>query len=58
MLPELFLKRMETQLGREFPEFLASLERPRAVALRFNPQKGDAPQLPFVTAPVPWEKTG
>ena len=58
MLPELFLKRMETQLGREFPEFLASLERPRAVALRFNPQKGEAPQLPFVTAPVPWEKTG
>lgn len=58
MLPELFLKRMETQLGREFPEFLASLERPRAVALRFNPQKGEAPQLPFVTTPVPWEKTG
>ena len=58
MLPELFLKRMEMQLGPEYPEYLASLERPRAVALRFNPQKGKAPELPFVTAPVPWEKTG
>ena len=58
MLPELFLKRMEMQLGPEYPEYLASLERPRAVALRFNPQKGKAPELPFVTAPVPWEPLG
>ena len=58
MLPELFLKRMEAQLGPEFPEYLASLERPRAVALRFNPQKGEGPALPFVKAPVPWEKAG
>ena len=36
MLPEAFLKRMENQLGAEYPEFLKSLERPRAVALRFN----------------------
>ena len=34
MLPEAFLKRMENQLGAEYPEFLKSLERPRAVALR------------------------
>ena len=58
MLPELFLKRMEMQLGPEYPEYLASLERPRAVALRFNPQKGKAPELPFVTSPVPWEPLG
>ncbi len=58
MLPELFLKRMEMQLGPEYPEYLASLERPRAVALRFNPKKGKAPELPFVTAPVPWEPLG
>lgn len=58
MLPELFLKRMETQLGPEYPEYLASLERPRAVALRFNPQKGKAPELPFATSPVPWEPLG
>ena len=58
MLPEAFLKRMEKQLGEEYPAFLASLERPRAVALRFNPLKGDAPVLPFVTAAVPWEPRG
>ena len=58
MLPELFLKRMEMQLGPEYPEYLASLERTRAVALRFNPQKGKAPELPFATSPVPWEPLG
>ena len=58
MLPELFLKRMEAQLGPEFPDYLASLERPRAVALRLNPQKGDIPALPFVKSPVPWEPLG
>ena len=58
MLPEIFLKRMEHQLGEEFPAYLQSLERPRAVALRFNPLKGDAPSLPFVGAPVPWEPQG
>ena len=58
MLPEAFLKRIEKQLGREYPAFLESLERPRAVALRFNPLKGELPSLPFVTAPVPWEPMG
>ena len=58
MLPEAFLNRMEAQLGPEFPAFLASLERPRAVALRFNPLKGAAPKLPFVGDPVPWEPMG
>ena len=58
MLPEAFLNRMKDQLGEEFPAFLDSLERPRAVALRFNPLKGEAPQLPFVQAPVPWEPVG
>ena len=58
MLPEAFLTRMQAQLGPEYPEFLKSLERPRAVALRFNPLKGDAPALPFVAGPVPWEPQG
>ena len=58
MLPEAFLNRMEQQLGQEYPAFLRSLERPRAVALRFNPLKGELPQLPFVKAPVPWEPQG
>ena len=58
MLPEAFLKRIHTQLGEEYEDFLRSLERPRAVALRFNPLKGEVPQLPFVGQPVPWEPMG
>ena len=58
MLPEAFLERMKAQLGAEYEDFLQSLERPRAVALRFNPLKGAAPELPFVKNPVPWEPKG
>ena len=59
MLPELFLERMKSQLGEEYQDFLKSLERPRAVALRLNPLKGDKmPDLPFVGQPVPWEPMG
>ena len=58
MLPEAFLRRMNAQLGPEYPAFLESLERPRAVALRFNPLKGERPTLPFVREPVPWEPEG
>ena len=58
MFPEAFLNRMKDQLGAEYPAFLESLERPRAVALRFNPLKGDVPSLPFVQDNVPWEPNG
>lgn len=58
MLPEAFLNRMKNQLGDEYPDYIASLERPRAVAMRFNPLKGETPVLPFVKAPVPWEPMG
>ena len=58
MLPQEFLNRMETQLGAEFPEYLQSLERPRAVALRFNPLKGQIPAIDFTGDPVPWEPMG
>ena len=58
MLPEAFLHRMKRQLGEEYPAFLDSLERPRAVALRFNPLKGQRPSLEFVRDPVPWEPLG
>ncbi len=58
MLPQEFLERMQMQLGEEYPAFLESLERPRAVALRFNPLKGEKPELPFVLQPVPWEPMG
>ena len=58
MLPEEFLQRIQRQLGEEYEAFLQSLERPRAVALRFNPLKGEASTLPFVGEPVPWEPQG
>ena len=58
MLPEAFLQRMQAQLGQEYGQFLESLERPRAVALRFNPLKGERPALPFAGAAVPWEPQG
>ncbi len=58
MLPEEFLIRMQALLGEEYSAFLESLERPRAVALRFNPLKGEKPRLPFVTNPVLWEPEG
>ncbi len=58
MLPEQFLERIQGQLKGEYPAFLESLERPRAVALRWNPLKGDRPDLPFVGEQVPWEPMG
>ena len=59
MLPEAFLNRMKIQLGEECSAFLESLERPRAVAVRFNPLKCDEPpRLPFVGDSVPWEAMG
>ena len=58
MLPEAFLERMKNQLGQEYEAFLQSLERPRAVALRYNPLKGDAPAMDFTQANVPWEPLG
>ena len=58
MLPEAFLERMKVQLGEEYPEFLNSLERPRAVALRYNPLKGEAPTMDFAGENVPWEPMG
>ena len=36
MLPEAFLERMKRQLGDEYESYLDSLNRSRAVALRFK----------------------
>ena len=58
MLPALFLQRIQRQLGDEYAAYLQSLERPRAVALRFNPLKGEVPSLPFTAEPVAWEPMG
>ncbi len=58
MLPEAFLERIRCQLNEDYPAFIESLARPRAVALRFNPLKGKMPALDFVGDPVPWEQQG
>ena len=58
MLPVEFLDRVKEQLGEEYEDFLRSLERPRAVALRYNPLKGAQPKMPFTLDPVPWEPQG
>ena len=58
MLPQEFLNRMERQLGAEYPAFLESLERPRAVALRWSPRCGEPPHMDFQRDPVPWEPLG
>ena len=69
MLPQAFCEKMQTLLGEEYPQFLAALERPRAVGLRLNPLKlrfgreEDPETLSgelagFGLSPVPWEKTG
>ena len=58
MLPQEFLNRMERQLGAEYPAFLASLERPRAVALRWSPRCGEPPHMDFQGERVPWEPLG
>ncbi len=58
MLPKAFIEKMRRLLGAEFEAFLASYELPRNTGLRFNPLKGDAPELPFCTESVPWAKNG
>ena len=58
MLPQDFLVRMQAQLGDAYGQYLASLERPRAVALRYNPLKGEPPALEFIQENVPWEPMG
>ena len=58
MLPQAFLERMNIQLGDAFPLYLAGLDRPRAVALRFNPLKPLPQGLDFLQEPVPWEPMG
>ena len=58
MLPQAFLQRMEQQLGEQYSLYLDTLERPRAVALRFNPLKGQSAELEFVGENVPWEPMG
>ena len=60
MFPELFEARMQSLLGSEYADFLASYDRPRNVGLRINPLKTE--QVPdlnrFGLTPVPWAEYG
>jgi len=62
MLPENFLKRMETLLGEEYPNYLESIEEPRHHALRINTLRGSVAGIrtlfPELVNPVLWEETG
>lgn len=61
-LPQAFLERIQTQLGSEYDDFLASYADEPSYGLRINPLKGapDAisPELPFVLSPVAWTPEG
>lgn len=56
MLPIGFTEKMRRLLGAEFDEFFAAYALPRNTALRFQPQKGTPPALPFCRERVPWEE--
>lgn len=61
-LPEAFQSRMESMLGAEYPEFLASYENPRRQGLRVNTLKISPDEFlriaPFPLEPVPWAENG
>lgn len=61
-LPEKFLERMKERLGKEYPAFLASYEKPPYKALRVNALKISREEFidnaPFALSPVPWEENG
>ncbi len=63
-LPQLFLRRMEEMLGKEYPAFLASYDRPRARGLLLNEGKEKAEVLEeicrryFHLDSVPWARAG
>lgn len=62
MLPEQFLLRMETLLGKEYSDFLESFHRPQYQSLRLNPLKGEEDgllrKMRFLKEPVPWAAGG
>ena len=59
MLPESFEQKMQRLLGAEYPDFVASYDRPRNVGLRLNPLKTEQkPELPFLLRQIPWAENG
>lgn len=61
-LPQEYITRIQTQLGAESSDFLASYDDASSYGLRINPLKGApdaiAPELPFVLSPVAWTPEG
>lgn len=61
-LPPAFLARMKSQLGADYPTFLACYDRPAQTGLRVNTLKLSAAELwsrsPFALAPVDWCPAG
>ncbi|ANS73856.1 rRNA cytosine-C5-methyltransferase [Paenibacillus yonginensis] len=61
-LPPLFLERMQTLLGEEYPDFVVSYDHPRFAGIRINTLKispeAFAELTPFELKPVPWCETG
>ncbi len=58
MLPAAFLSRMEALLGEEYPDFLASYDRPLQKGLRIGRKAAGLTRLPFELTPIPWSKSG
>ncbi len=61
-IPSVFLDRMKSMLGEEFPAFCASFSHALPSSLRVNPLKGDAKTvqalLPYLGERVPWQALG
>ena len=61
-LPALFCARMQTLLGEDFADFLASYQKPVHPSLRVNTLKLSPEGLreiaPFLGEPIPWQKNG
>ena len=59
MIPAEFLSRMQRLLGEEYPDFLASLDRPLQKGLRLSRRKHlKNAALPFALTPVDWAENG
>lgn len=57
-LPNQFEQNLKKQLGDEFPRFVAALDEPPPVSIRFNKRKLKNPELKTQNPPVPWHTEG
>lgn len=62
ILPDLFLKKPENQLGRDFPRFIETYDKQRFAGLRANSIKISPTALkellPFLEKAIPWSRDG